>query len=704
MSAPLTPGSSAEVLEHRASLLQAALEASLDGILVVDRARRIRAHNRRFLELWRMTEDIAHSADEHALLSLIEKQLEDPRHFQERVERLYREPDLESRDTLELLDGRMLERSSRPQWVGGEIVGRVWSFREVTEQRRTETALRESERRYRLLFERTRTPVYVTTTDGHFVDANPAAVELFGYTREELFRLPVERLYADAADRGRFRETIAETGVVRDFEVQLTRKDGSRIDCLLNASVHRNLAGEVIGYQGLILDVTSRMRTERKLRDDALHDPLTNLPRRSYFMEKLERTIRRSRVSGHYSFAVLFLDIDDFRSLNDGLGQLTGDSILAGLARRLEATVRPEDTVGRIGGDEFAVLLHHAIGLEEVRQVAERLRARARDPFVVDGREIRTSVSIGVALGTARYGGAHDMLEAADTALYRARDRGRERYEILDTELHRAHVRRRTLETELQQAVPRGDLRVHLQPIVSLPAGEVVAFEALARWWRPGDDLVLPADFIPLAEQGRLIEDIDLWVLRETCRLAAEWRDRYEGRPSWVSANVSGVHFLKDRFVDGVDEALAATGLDPTALCLEITERTLVREDGVVRRHLDALNERGVRLCIDDFGTGYSSLQYLSRLPVQVLKVDRYFVEEVTSSRANREIVRAMVELADRLGMEAVVEGVETSEQLEALVEIGSPAAQGYLFSSPVAEGGARRMLELPGCVLPRES
>ena len=686
-----------QTLERWASLLAATLDATNDGVLVVDGERRIVAHNRRFAELWGIPRDVLASRDDAAARAVALSQLEDPRAFTQRVEQVYAAPELESRDTLVLLDGRVVERTSKPHRLGSEIVGRVWSFRDVTEQRRSERALRESEQRYRLLFEKSRTPIYITTIDGHFVDANPAAVELFGYPRETLFRLPATKLYADPADRRRFRDAVEAAGVVRDFEVRLKRSNGDVVDALLSAALHRNVAGEVVGYQGIILDVSARRRTQAEPRTGALHDPLTNLPDRAYFMEKLERATLRSHRHQVFSFAVLFLDVDRFKELNESLGHPTGAALLAAMARRLEATVRPEDTVGRIGGDEFAVLLYHVSGMEEVRQVADRLRMRMREPFAIDGREVRTSVSVGIAMSSARYGDARSMLRDADTALYRAHGRERERYEIFDVELEREQARRRKLEQELEIAVPAGDLRVHFQPIVSLPDGKVFAFEALARWWRPNDDILLPADFIPLAEQGRLIEDIDLWVLKETCRHAADWRLRHAGRPTWVSVNVSGVHFLKERFVDGVDAALEATGLPASSLCLELTERILIRDDDIVRRHLAALNERGVRLCIDDFGTGYSSLQYLSRLPVQSLKIDRYFVDPVARSPRHREIVRALVELADRMEIEAVVEGVETREQLETLVEIGSSAAQGYLFSSPVEVERAERMLEVTG-------
>jgi diguanylate cyclase (GGDEF)-like protein len=437
-------------------------------------------------------------------------------------------------------------------------------------------------------------------------------------------------------------------------------------------------------------DISERKRMEEQLAHDATHDALTGLPNRELFVDRLGRALQRARRVKDYRFALLYLDLDRFKVVNDSLGHLMGDQLLLAIAERLQSELRSMDTVTRLGGDEFAILIEQVRDAAEAIKAAERVQAAFARPFEVGGREAFASASIGVAVGDGSYGDPADLLRDADTAMYRAKEAGRARHAVFDSGMHATAMARLDLETDLRRAADRGELRLVYQPILSLQDGAVVGFEALARWHHPQRGLVLPTDFIPLAEETGFIGPIGAWVLGEACRQAHAWRDLVSGgRPVWVSVNLSGKQVMQPELAGIVEHELREAGLARGRLMVEITESVVIADPEAAVATLRQLENLGVRLCVDDFGTGYSSLSYLHRFPVEVLKIDRSFVGRMDAEKESEELVRSIIALARTLGLAVVAEGVETQRQLDALGAHGCDYAQGYLFSPPLEAAAA---------------
>ncbi len=443
------------------------------------------------------------------------------------------------------------------------------------------------------------------------------------------------------------------------------------------------------------IDITERKQAERKLLRDAFYDNLTGLPNRALLTERLERSLEYSRRRPNYLFAVLFLDFDGFKNINDSLGHTVGDKVLKTVARRLEAMLRGNDTVARLGGDEYVLLLDDIEDLSAATHVAERIHRAMMVPFTVEGQEIFLTVSIGITLNSSSYQQTEDVLRDADIAMYRAKAAGRNCYEVFDRAMHDAAMKRLEMESDLHRSIEGADFLLHYQPIVSFADGRVSSFEALVRWQRPRAGFTNPGEFIGLAEETGLIVQLDRWVLRHSCQQMCDWMEQFgsEACPASISVNLSSRHFSQPDLVEFVADTLSDVGLAPHKLHLEITESAIMENVDRVVTLLGSLREIGVQVGLDDFGTGYSSLSYLHRLPLHTLKIDRSFIHTAGEEQQNWQIVRSIVMLAHGLGMKVVAEGIETTEQRDHLAAMNCDFAQGYLLSVPLDAAAAAVLL-----------
>jgi diguanylate cyclase (GGDEF)-like protein len=397
---------------------------------------------------------------------------------------------------------------------------------------------------------------------------------------------------------------------------------------------------------------------------------------------------------GDYRYAVLFLDCDRFKVINDSLGHVLGDELLIRIGQRLGTCLRTGDTVARLGGDEFAILLDDVKDAGDATRVADRIETELASPFMLEGHEVFTSASIGIALSTPSYARPEEVLRDADTAMYRAKSGGRSRYEVFDREMHAQAVEQLTMETDLRRAIERKEFELHYQPIINLATGELDGFEALLRWQHPTNGTVMPLDFIPLAEETGLIVVIGQWAIRTACTQMMDWLSRY---PQYghltMSINLSSRQFAQPDLIEQIDRILTETGCPPQNLKLEITESTVMRDAAQASEMLQLLQSRGISLCIDDFGTGYSSLSYLQKFPVNTLKIDRSFINQLDDDTSCVDLIETIVALSRVLGMSAVAEGIETPEQLELVRRLGSHLAQGFYFSIPVVHQKAEDLI-----------
>ncbi len=436
---------------------------------------------------------------------------------------------------------------------------------------------------------------------------------------------------------------------------------------------------------------------EEKLVHQALHDALTDLPNRAYFVERVSQAQARVRRDPDYRFAVLFIDFDDFKAVNDNLGHAAGDRLLMEIAGRLRTCVRPGDVVARLGGDEFTLLLEEITGLPDAEHAARRIQAALVAPIAIEGREIVATASIGVALSEPDYGQVQDLLRDADLAMYHAKEQGRARYQVFDVAMRDSAQARFGMEADLRTALEHGELRLVFQPIVELQTGGVHGFEALLRWHRPKRGVILPPEFVPLAEQTGLIIPIGRWVLQEACRQARGWHDAFPAAgPVRISVNLSGKQLAHPGLADDVRAALQDAGLSPSRLILEIGENVLMESAESSTDVLHQLRELKVELHIDDFGTGHSSLSSLPRFPIHGIKIDRAFVHRMGSRRTDLEIVRSIVELAGNLSLGVIAEGVETVTQRARLIAFGCELGQGHLFAKPLEAQAAGALLAGP--------
>lgn len=562
------------------------------------------------------------------------------------------------------------------------------------------TAARESERRYRSVVEGVQEVIFQTDAAGSWTFLNPAWTEITGYAVADSLGRPASS-FVHPEDRekciqGLGRMMDCQTAYGRSEVRFLTVDDEVRwLDVHARAIVEDD---RVVGVSGTLTDVTERRCAEEALRESqerfrhlALHDPLTALPNRTLFFDRLEHAVATS-VRHRAGIAVLFLDLDGFKLVNDTLGHDAGDRLLVAVGERLLDCLRLGDTVARLGGDEFAILLEDDVDPASAEAVTRRLLEAMRTPVLLDGREITVGASIGVALGQGGNVSAADLLRNADIALYEAKGAGRATFAVYEPRMATTVMVRLQQETDLRRAIERGELRLHYQPVFDLRSGAVGGVEALIRWQHPERGLLPPSEFIEAAEANGLVVPLGEWALREACRAGRQWQERHpDGVP--VGVNLSARQLQEPGLVESVAAALGASGLAPSLLELEITESVMVMDGSAALRTLAALRELGVRLAIDDFGTGYASLSYLRDIPVDAVKIDRSFLAGIGWSRSNLAIVRAIVGLAHDLGLVVTAEGIETLEQRTIARSLRVDRGQGYYLSRPLAAAGIDELL-----------
>ncbi len=580
----------------------------------------------------------------------------------------------------------LLKRTLEP-----ELVRRA--LRYAVERSALQRELRESQERYERALEGAQDGIWDWHVDDQTLHVSPRWCELLGIPTDRSISTPQDwwmRVHPDDIEPllAAVREHIAGTTEALTQEHRVRDERGTWRWMMARGKADRR--NGQLRIAGSLSDITAQRAAADLLLHEALHDQLTGLPNRSLLLDRVEQAIRRGQRRDGPRFAVLFLDLDRFKIVNDSLGHLVGDQLLVSVAERLRLCVRPDDTVARLGGDEFAVLLE-AVDQDDATQIAGRIATALATPLQVQGREVFTSASIGICMGTTEYYRPEDLIRDADTAMYKAKRLGKSRFEVFDDQLHRWAMARLELETGLRRAVDREEFRVHYQPIVALDTGQLVGFEALVRWQRPGQGLLSPCTFIEEAEETGVINAIGASVLTEATHFFAQLPEL--GPPLTLSVNVSSRQLRQPDFVQQVERALALSGLAGEQLALELTETALIENADGAATMLQELRDRGVRIHLDDFGAGYSSLSYLHRFPIDQLKIDRSFVMRMGGDGQDPEFVSTMLALADSLGMATVAEGIETDLQRQLLCDMGARYGQGYFFARPLTPEDAENLV-----------
>ena len=575
----------------------------------------------------------------------------------------------------------------------------VRSIRYAIARQTADDALRDSEERFALAVQGANDGLFDWDLRADSIYFSPRWKKMLGHSEHDIGPSPREwfdRVHPD--DEPTFRRKLSAhlNGESEHFRMEhrIRSAENGWIWVLTRGLAVRGPDGAPSRMAGSQSDITARKKAEEKLQHDALHDDLTGLANRVLFMDRLSVALADVERAGKDTFAVLFFDLDRFKNVNDSLGHPLGDKLLIGIAQRLQECLRPGDTLARIGGDEFAILLNRINDIPAAIHVADRIQELLGMTFSIDGHEVFVTASIGIAHSATGYNSPEEIMRDADTAMYRAKAAGKARYEVFDRDMHQSAVALLKLETELRLGVQNNDFSMHYQPIVDLGSGRIVGFEGLVRWLHPERGIVSPNSFIAIAEETGLIVPLGWWVLEESCRQTCKWQRRFPSDPPlFISVNVSGKLFTKRGIVDRLMGVLEETGLAPESLRLEVTENVVLEHVDIALENLQQLRALGIQLSIDDFGTGYSSLSYLQRFQYDQLKIDRSFVSRLSHGSDSRAIVETILGLASNLGIGVVAEGVETAEQAERLRQMACPHGQGFWFSRPVTATDAGNLL-----------
>lgn len=578
---------------------------------------------------------------------------------------------------------RSFQMGGRWKWIA--------TIRDITERQKMQNALRKSEERFRLLVEYATDAFLLHDVEGHIVDVNQQACESLGYTREELLSFPICTInkQMNPTMLKELWEKL-DSGRPLTMEGMHRRKDGTSFPVEIRMGRFHSEGNRLL--LSLVRDVTQRKKEEAERLFEAYHDRLTLLPNRSFFFKKLESACDSNRL-GLKHFAVLFLDLDRFKKINDSLGYDAGDQLIVKTVKRLKQLIRPQDTLARLSADEFA-LLYFIQDTSEVDTLVRRIREAMQAPFLLRQHEAFCTLGLGIALSFTGYEESIGLLRDAETALHQAKARGRAQCVVFDQAMREEAIRTHKMEVNLRRAIERDEFVLHYQPLVDLKTGQVCAFEALIRWHHPERGLLLPNEFLPVAEDFGWMDTLGWWVLREACRQAHEWNTTLNSTvPLSMSVNIASTQLERGELLMHVRDILQETCLLPTALKLEMTETTWIENSDTVMDVIRELRTTGIQFAMDDFGTGYSSLSYLHQFPVQTLKIDRSFISRMQPNDKNVKIVQTIVALAQNLGLSIVAEGVENEKQLELLRLLGCDFGQGYYFSPPVDAHAAEQLL-----------
>jgi diguanylate cyclase (GGDEF)-like protein/PAS domain S-box-containing protein len=699
-----------ESLRRRTAFFEAQVECSRDGILVVDRQAKIIQTNRRFAEIWQIPPEIGDAPDDRPQLAFVAGRTRDPEAFVARVKHLYAHPTEFSRDEIETVDGRVLDRDSAPVYdAAGNYHGRIWTFRDITGRKRSEEALRASEERWSFALEGAGDGVWDWDVGTGTTNFSKQYKRMLGYGEHELadgFRDWERLVHAEDLPRAMAAVEAYLTGASATYvnEFRMRCRDGSWKWILARGMiVRRDPGGKPLRLVGTHTDISDRRAMEEELRAAARVDRLTGLPNRALILDRLQVTIARHQRDPACRYAVLFLDFDRFKLVNDTLGHDAGDQLLGAIARRLETAVRAVDSVGhepdpsgarstasRLGGDEFVILLTDLRAEGDATLVADRILAAMGAPYTLGGVEVVSTASIGIVTSAFGYGRAEDVLRDADTAMYEAKSAGRGRTATFDESMRVRVQRKADLDRGLRRALDAGQFVLHYQPIVSLADGRVEGFEALVRWQHPQHGMVSPGEFIPVAEETGLIVPLGEWVFREACRQVSVWRELLardgpgRGAVPPVGVNLSRAQLALRHLPDLLAGLAAEAGVAPSAIHVEVTESAVMADAEQAVRVLRRIKGMGFHVHLDDFGTGYSSLSSLHQFPLDVLKIDRSFVTNLSRGPQFAALIGAIAMLARNLGMGVIAEGIETPEQAEQLRSLDCGSGQGYLFAKPM--------------------
>jgi diguanylate cyclase (GGDEF)-like protein/PAS domain S-box-containing protein len=666
-------------LEKLVAELRATLESTADGILVTDLDGAIRGFNQGFAEMWHLPEQLLTERDDVGIYSWMARAVRDASAYAGRMTMITRDPLLEASDVLMLRCGQVLERVTLPQYARGSPIGRVFSFRNITQRLADEKRLTLAAR----VFEASLDAIVVTDPSFRIVAVNPFCERMTGCGADELTGQLLSQpfpLWHSPKPQRAITEALARDGFWQGEIVQ-RKKDGTALPCLVSLVRVLDAAGAPFHYIGFIRDLSETQAAQQRIEQLAYTDALTGLPNRVRLTERLEFAINLAQRDRN-TFAVLFIDLDRFKQINDSLGHVFGDRVLIEVAQRLIECLRQVDTIARLGGDEFVILLHEVDGMG-AEQTARRLLETMAQPFVIDDMKFSLTFSIGIALYPEDGETLDDLIKNADSAMYHVKERGRGDFRFYQRQMNVDLLTRMKIDHAMREALTQQHFRLAYQPQVDLRSGRIIGTEALIRWKDHELGELSPGQFIPIAEETGFIVALGGWVLREAIRQAEHWQQL--GMELTMSVNVSAVQFQQTNFVELVAQLLAASSLQPGQLELELTESILVQNVDETLVRLDALVQLGVQLAIDDFGTGYSSLAYLKRFPIHRLKIDQSFVRDIPDDESDTAIATAVINLAHSLNLRVIAEGVENDVQRRFLLETGCDEFQGY-FCAPALE------------------